>query len=115
MARSLGGVTVLAKGRSDVVTDGNRVERFEFAGSPRRVGGQGDILAGAMGLFVAWAKSDFFKAAGAASEIVKVAAREAYRRRGRGMITTDIIGELPAAIPESWRSKEVAESKSDPN
>jgi ATP-dependent NAD(P)H-hydrate dehydratase len=111
MARALGGVTVFAKGRADVVTDGTRVEQFEFNGSPRRVGGQGDILAGAIGLFVGWARNEFFKAAGAASEIVKTATVAAYRRIGRGTITSDIINELAGAIPESWRSNEIAESK----
>jgi ATP-dependent NAD(P)H-hydrate dehydratase len=102
VAHALGGVTVFAKGRTDVVSDGERVERLPEGGAPRRVGGQGDILAGAMGLFVAWGSRDFFKAAAAASEIVKAAAVAAYSRTGRGTVTTDILAGLPGVIPESW-------------
>jgi ATP-dependent NAD(P)H-hydrate dehydratase len=106
VARALGGVTLFAKGRSDIVTDGERTETFAFPASPRRVGGQGDILAGAIGLFTAWSPGDFFKAAAAASELVKAAACAAYAKKKRGTITSDIIAELPSVIPESWSQEE---------
>jgi ATP-dependent NAD(P)H-hydrate dehydratase len=105
VAKALGGVTVFAKGKVDVVSDGERSEELKARGSPRRVGGQGDILAGAMGLFVGWAPNEVFKAAAAASEIVKTAAVNAFGRMGRATITSDIIGELAGAIPGSWLSE----------
>jgi NAD(P)H-hydrate repair Nnr-like enzyme with NAD(P)H-hydrate dehydratase domain len=101
VAHALGGVTVFAKGRTDVVSDGERVESLADRGAPRRVGGQGDILAGAIGLFVAWGSREFFMAAAAASEIVKAAAVAAYSRNGRGTVTSDILAGLPGVIPES--------------
>lgn len=54
---SLGSVTVLLKGELDVVSSDGVVETIQLIGSPRRCGGQGDILAGSIGTFLAWAKS----------------------------------------------------------
>lgn len=102
VARALGGVTVFAKGREDVVSNGTESKAFAFKGSPRRVGGQGDITAGAMGLFTAWAPKNYFAAAGACSEVVKKAAVAAFEKKGRCTITTDIIEEICNVIPESW-------------
>lgn len=42
----LGHVTVVQKGPADQVSDGDTVQAFGEFGSPRRVGGQGDIMAG---------------------------------------------------------------------
>ena len=102
LASALGGVTVFAKGKFDIVSDGKRQEQFKFPGSPRRVGGQGDITAGAMGLFASWAPNDYFAAAAATSELVKRAAIEAFKKRGRSTITSDIIEEIPNILPKSW-------------
>ncbi|KAL3183657.1 hypothetical protein MRX96_033755 [Rhipicephalus microplus] len=44
LARGLGNVTVLAKGAEDVVTDGRVSLTCREQGSPRRCGGQGDII-----------------------------------------------------------------------
>lgn len=108
LASALGGVTVFAKGRFDVVSDGKRQEQFKFRGSPRRVGGQGDITAGAMGLFAAWAPQDYFAAAAATSELVKCAALKAFEKKGRSTITSDIIEEIPSILPMSWSKYEDA-------
>jgi ATP-dependent NAD(P)H-hydrate dehydratase len=104
IAKALGGVTIFAKGKNDVVSNGTDVETFAFAGSPRRVGGQGDITAGALGLFCAWVPGpkDFFAAAAAASEVVRCAARAAFDRSGRATITTDILSEISHVLPKSW-------------
>ncbi|CAI0466298.1 unnamed protein product [Linum tenue] len=42
----IGGVTILRKGRSDLISDGDIVNSVSICGSPRRCGGQGDILSG---------------------------------------------------------------------
>jgi NAD(P)H-hydrate repair Nnr-like enzyme with NAD(P)H-hydrate dehydratase domain len=52
---ALGGVPVLAKGEKDIFTAGGDVfEMNQPLGSPRRCGGQGDILAGTLGVAVFW-------------------------------------------------------------
>jgi ATP-dependent NAD(P)H-hydrate dehydratase len=52
---ALGGVTVFRKGANDTVSSGGDVYVIHEEGSPRRCGGQGDILAGCMGVASYWA------------------------------------------------------------
>ncbi|KAH9106740.1 hypothetical protein LEN26_014487 [Aphanomyces euteiches] len=54
LATKLGHVTVLQKGRVDKISDGHAVVEQASQGSPRRCGGQGDVLAGSVGAFLAW-------------------------------------------------------------
>lgn len=58
LSRQLGGVTVLRKGRHDIISDGTEVLVSLESGSPRRSGGQGDILAGVVAVARAWLQSD---------------------------------------------------------
>ncbi|XP_021731075.1 ATP-dependent (S)-NAD(P)H-hydrate dehydratase isoform X2 [Chenopodium quinoa] len=46
LVKGIGGVTVLRKGNSDLICDGDAVCSVSIFGSPRRCGGQGDILSG---------------------------------------------------------------------
>jgi hypothetical protein len=50
------GVAVLRKSSQDMVSDGRIVVRIEEDGSPRRCGGQGDILSGCLGIAYSWAE-----------------------------------------------------------
>ena len=52
---ALGGVAVLKKGAVDVLSVGEEVLLIHARGSPRRCGGQGDILAGCLGVALSWA------------------------------------------------------------
>lgn len=52
---ALGGVTIVRKGEFDLVTNGGDVFKLLYRGSPRRCGGQGDILAGCLGVAFYWA------------------------------------------------------------
>ncbi|KAI3633829.1 hypothetical protein MIR68_008161 [Amoeboaphelidium protococcarum] len=59
LARKLGEhVTVVEKAKSDVIAHYPNIEitRTSDEGSPRRVGGQGDLLSGAIAAFMAWGK-----------------------------------------------------------
>eukprot|EP00457_Paulinella_chromatophora_P009156 gb/GEZN01009212.1/.p1 GENE.gb/GEZN01009212.1/~~gb/GEZN01009212.1/.p1 ORF type:complete len:434 (-),score=86.69 gb/GEZN01009212.1/:46-1179(-) len=56
LARRLGGVTVLRKGQVDIISDGQVALYCSEGGSPRRCGGQGDVLCGTTGLLLHWAK-----------------------------------------------------------
>jgi ATP-dependent NAD(P)H-hydrate dehydratase len=49
---------VLRKGRHDIISDGTEVLVSLESGSPRRSGGQGDILAGVVAVARAWLRSD---------------------------------------------------------
>ncbi|KAJ1818335.1 hypothetical protein LPJ75_001477 [Coemansia sp. RSA 2598] len=54
VAEKLDGVTVVRKGKTDVITNGSKVFVCEEPGGLRRCGGQGDILSGAIAAFLAW-------------------------------------------------------------
>ena len=54
LARAIGGATVVRKGAIDVVSDGSRAVYCCRQGAPRRCGGQGDVLTGAIGTVWAW-------------------------------------------------------------
>ncbi|GAQ89591.1 hypothetical protein KFL_005400010 [Klebsormidium nitens] len=120
LAARLGHVTVVQKGPADQVSDGDTVQAFGEFGSPRRVGGQGDIMAGSIAIFMAWARQfvqqteqgtdafQFFSrtfssnpgiAAGiAGSLITRYAAREAFGKHKRSTTTTEIIAELGSSV-----------------
>ncbi|CDY59025.1 BnaCnng34130D [Brassica napus] len=46
LAKQIGGVTILRKGKTDLISNGEIVKSVSIYGSPRRCGGQGDILSG---------------------------------------------------------------------
>jgi ADP-dependent NAD(P)H-hydrate dehydratase / NAD(P)H-hydrate epimerase len=88
--------TVLLKGRTDIITDGERV-RFNRSGHPAMtVGGTGDVLAGIAGGLLC--RIPAFEAAciaayvnGKAGEIVAV-------ERGEGMLASDLVNRIPAVL-----------------
>eukprot|EP00941_MAST-03F_sp_MAST-3F-sp1_P003457 g3457.t1 len=54
IARELGNLTVLQKGPEDIISNGLVEVVCSAVGSPRRCGGQGDVLAGCAATFQAW-------------------------------------------------------------
>ncbi|PRP88242.1 hypothetical protein PROFUN_03351 [Planoprotostelium fungivorum] len=54
LSQKLGNVTIVQKGRHDIVSDGKKEIKNEEEGGPRRCGGQGDIMSGLIGTFLAW-------------------------------------------------------------
>jgi ATP-dependent NAD(P)H-hydrate dehydratase len=54
-SQALGGVTVVCKGAEDVISAGDDVYILNEQGSPRRCGGQGDILSGSLAVALTWA------------------------------------------------------------
>jgi ATP-dependent NAD(P)H-hydrate dehydratase len=94
VARKLGGVTILRKGAIDVITDGKITILQGNASSPRRAGGQGDILAGLSGLASFWAlksQEQFVYSAALASVWTRLAAKSAFNEQKSSMITSDIL------------------------
>jgi ATP-dependent NAD(P)H-hydrate dehydratase len=143
VSRALGGVTILQKGKLDIIatnTEGaksrvahdvskispnegeqNEVVIVDDEGGMKRCGGQGDILSGSVGAFLAWAKcyeSGAFGdnampvsrmpilAAIGASIVTRTASRRAFQREGRGVVTQDMLKEIGGAFAEifgeSW-------------
>lgn len=56
LVKWIGGITILRKGKSDLISDGDTVCSVSSFGSPRRCGGQGDILSGSVAVFLSWAR-----------------------------------------------------------
>ncbi|KAF2309487.1 hypothetical protein GH714_003223 [Hevea brasiliensis] len=115
LSRRIGGVTILRKGKSDLITDGEIVKSVSIYGSPRRCGGQGDILSGSVAVFLSWARQYILAAEGnvtlrptnptvlgciAGSALLRKAASLAFENRKRSTLTGDIIEYLGRSLED---------------
>ncbi|KAF8906246.1 H-hydrate dehydratase [Gymnopilus junonius] len=138
VSRRLGGVTVLQKGPKDVISTDLTGEEADLAasqlkranahfeqaketveidvpGGMKRCGGQGDVLSGAVGTFMAWGKCYEDGAFGdkklptsripllasiGGSILTRTVSRIAFAERGRSVITEDMIPKLGQAFGE---------------
>ena len=88
--------TVILKGHTDVITDGNRV-RFNRTGSPAMtVGGTGDVLAGVAGALLCHLPA--FEAACIAAYVNGMAGMAVTRERGNGMLASDVVDRIPSVL-----------------
>lgn len=106
VSKALGGVTILRKGATDIIVQGDEALKSDVKGSDRRAGGQGDSLSGTIATLVAWGqayKSGIWDhpdeisqdqvpllACFGGSTVTRVAAREAFKQKGRAMQATDL-------------------------
>ncbi|KAI8005455.1 ATP-dependent (S)-NAD(P)H-hydrate dehydratase [Camellia lanceoleosa] len=113
LAKRIGGVTILRKGKSDLISDGETVRSVSIYGSPRRCGGQGDILSGSVAVFVSWARQYISTAPKgelitnptmlgciAGSALTRKAASIAFDNKRRSTLTSDIIECLGRSLEE---------------
>ncbi|KAL2530471.1 ATP-dependent (S)-NAD(P)H-hydrate dehydratase [Forsythia ovata] len=109
LAKGLGGVTILRKGESDYISNGEEVSAVNMFGSPRRCGGQGDILSGSVAVFLSWARhnakggwsaSPTILGCIAGSAILRKAASLAFENKRRSTLTSDIIECLGESLEE---------------
>ncbi|KAL8515312.1 hypothetical protein ACS0TY_014144 [Phlomoides rotata] len=104
LAKGMGGVTILRKGGSDYISNGETVSAVSSFGSLRRCGGQGDILSGSVAVFISWARQRVGKDEAstsptvmgciAGSVLLRKAALLAFESCKRSTLTTDIIQHL---------------------
>lgn len=111
------GVTIACKGAVDVIASGDGVVRCEVGGSPRRCGGQGDVLSGAAAILLYWAYGTAAAtreppmypptvlAAWGACALTRRAANLAFSQRGRGTLTTDMLPCIPKAFSSLFEAK----------
>lgn len=100
--------TVLLKHRYDfVATPSSDTLHVKEEGAPRRCGGQGDVLAGAVALGLHWARLGDFEEEGRGalaglfgSVSTRMAARLAFAKHGRSTTTPDILAEIEEAGKE---------------
>ncbi|KAF5210133.1 putative ATP-dependent (S)-NAD(P)H-hydrate dehydratase [Clavispora lusitaniae] len=121
LSQALGGVIVVRKGGAEEIVRGDKRVVNDMDGSPRRVGGQGDSLAGTMATMLVWAghydRGDLSLEPGvrgqrmgadesalvacfAASAVVRVASARAFAKHGRAMQTSDVHACLGEACQE---------------
>lgn len=89
-------LTVLLKGRMDIISDGTQVRANRTGNAGMTVGGTGDVLAGITGAL--FAKHDAFSAACAAAFINGVAGDLAFEEFGYGLLATDVIDRIPEVM-----------------
>jgi ATP-dependent NAD(P)H-hydrate dehydratase len=110
----IGGVTIMQKGKADVISDGKTVTQVSTFGSPRRCGGQGDILSGSVAVFTSWARHFILSnelptekrvnpttlGCIAGSLLLRKAASLAFEKNKRSTVTTDIIEFLGKSLED---------------
>lgn len=129
LSQRLDHVTICLKHYHDVISDGRRVVVVPETGSPRRCGGQGDVLAGSAGTFFHWTHSrsrDDTRINGAtcgcegaevdddtrpsapmlaaygACVLTKRCNAKSYANRGRSTTTVDLIDNIGTVFMESF-------------
>ncbi|KAJ1566378.1 hypothetical protein HK405_010072 [Cladochytrium tenue] len=122
LSRRLGNVFIMQKGSEDVLTDGTTSIACSFPGSPRRCGGQGDILSGTLATFLAWTalaarqqksggaaasavlptRLAVLSATAAAATVVRRASLLAFAARGRSVVARDVLEQVGAAFGGLW-------------
>jgi len=117
LANALEGVTVCLKGRTDVISDGTTTTECTVPGGFKRVGGLGDVLAGVVGLLVAWwhlrrggKKSNdcnddndedipLPEVVKLGCSLVRDATNRAYNQHFRALTCPDVLTALPLVLP----------------
>lgn len=89
-------VTVLLKGRIDLISDGDIVRGNDTGNPGMTVGGTGDVLAGIVGAF--YSRASALQAAVAAAFVCGSAGDLAYAKKGVGLLATDVIEKIPTVM-----------------
>lgn len=111
LAKALDGPTLLVKGKTDRITNGNGEMLYvDEPGGLKRCGGQGDVLSGTLGTFLAWLqitqeenKGNVAEdrrpllAAYGAGTVTRFCSRSAFKRTGRAMLAHDLLEEIGKA------------------
>ncbi|MFW6384033.1 MAG: NAD(P)H-hydrate dehydratase [Halodesulfurarchaeum sp.] len=90
------GVSILLKGPTDVITDGEWTRENRTGNPGMTVGGTGDVLAGVTA--ATFSRLDPVPAASVAAYLTGTAGDLAARDRDGGLVATDLLGELPTAL-----------------
>ncbi|RKP37357.1 Ribokinase-like protein [Dimargaris cristalligena] len=122
LSQALGGVTIIQKGAQDVITNGEEVLVCEEAGGLKRCGGQGDILSGVLGAFMAWgvgyrrkiwshegaleAQQISLLAAYAGCSVTRRASKLAFQRYGRATVTERVLDFIQPSFTDLFEVQE---------
>lgn len=116
LANKLNNLTIVKKGKIDIISDGKGLLTNDMDGSLKRCGGIGDLLSGAIGTFSYWAhigidqeiknkssKNDAayeynqpcLIASYAACALVKECSLSAFKIYHRSVLADDVVKEIP--------------------
>lgn len=109
-------VTILRKGKEDVIMDYERTVKISGGGSGRRCGGQGDLLGGALTTFFTWTlqhKIDAdvphddraILACYAACKLTRECNARAFKKCGRSMTCSDMIKQIHNVFEDYFELK----------
>ena len=93
------GITVLLKGREDLITDGERTKRNLTGCAAMTVGGTGDVLAGIVGALLAKGLKPY-DAARLGALISGMAGEKAYAEMSYGMTASDVVKKIGEVLRE---------------
>jgi len=114
LAKALGHLTVVHKGAHDVISDGHITEDCHSGGSPRRCGGQGDLLAGILATFLNWGyapgssggpPSPCLVAAWGSCRLARACAAHTFAVQGRSMTTEDLVDGIQSQFCRLYESE----------
>ena len=113
LSRALGNLTVIYKGAHDMISNGKFTEDCHAGGSPRRCGGQGDILAGMLATFLHWAySSQVCKNPGpsiiggwGACRLARGCSEQGYNMQGRAVTAGDIVKQIHSEFTRLFESE----------
>lgn len=118
-------VTIVQKGETDYISNGESVLTVTAEGGLKRCGGQGDVLSGTLGTMLAWRscyhdklwehkgeeggedmpeQETILLAAYGACTITRYCSRTAFRAKGRGMMATDLVNSVGQAYHDIFES-----------
>ena len=107
LASLLKNVTIVKKGKVDIISDGRETVYSDVEGSLKRCGGVGDLLTGAIGTFAFWCQENSKSvdtkpshpvnliAAYNASIMVRESSRRAFNKFRRATLAVDVIDQIP--------------------
>jgi len=116
LASRMGNLTVLHKGCPDLISNGKVTEECAAGGSPRRCGGQGDVLAGALATLLHWAATSPHRdqdpgpgpellAAWGAARLTRGCAEVAYTQHGRSTTASDLVAVVHQEFSRLYESE----------
>ncbi|KAF1808054.1 carbohydrate kinase [Eremomyces bilateralis CBS 781.70] len=114
LAKAFGGVTIIQKGQSDNISNGDHTAISDGEGGLKRSGGQGDTLTGTLGTLLAYRKAYHDRiwqhendlpeketlalAAWAGSAITRECSRLAFKEKGRSLQAGDLTDKVTEAF-----------------
>jgi ATP-dependent NAD(P)H-hydrate dehydratase len=114
IAAAFQGPTILSKGPKDLISNGDISVVCDSAASPRRAGGQGDVMAGTVAAYASWAENHanahpemvmeipyMILAAYGGSWVTRKASVHAFDHHKHGMLAGNLISFLPRAVYET--------------